>query len=47
MAKKSKTVNYRKAELIGNEGEVIAETLESLINRALEAENVPSPVCIE
>lgn len=47
MAKKSKTVNYRKAELIGKEGEVIKETLEELINRALESENVPSPVCIE
>lgn len=47
MAKKSKTVNYRKAELIGKEGEVIEETLESLINRALEAENVPSPVIMD
>ena len=47
MAKKSKTVNYRKAELIGKEGEVIKETLEALINRALASENVPSPVCIE
>lgn len=47
MAKKSKTVNYRKAELIGKEGEIIKESLESLINRALESERVPSPVCIE
>ena len=46
MAKKSKTVNYRKAELIGKEG-VIEETLEALINRALASETVPSPVCIE
>lgn len=44
MAKKSKTVNYRKAELIGKEGEVIEETLETLIRRALKSENVPSPV---
>lgn len=47
MAKKSKTVNYRKAELIGKDGVTVEETLESLINRALASENVPSPVCIE
>lgn len=47
MAKKTKTVNYRRAELVGKNGEPVSDTLEELINRALASDNVPSPVCIE
>lgn len=44
MARKTKTVNYRKAELIGDNSEPVKETLQELIECALQSENVPSPV---
>lgn len=44
MAKKSKTVTYRRAELIGQDGNFLTEPLETLIKKALSSDNVPSPV---